>query len=294
MPPDIQQLADRLLSRPVKVEAAPVSSTAKSVDQKLYFVDKARKTKLLIHLLQDTDALTRVLVFTRTKHGANRVAEALTKSGIPAAAIHGNKSQSARQRALSGFKDGSMRVLVASDIAARGLDIDEVSHVFNFDLPDVPETYVHRIGRTGRAHATGTAIAFCAPDEKADLAAIERVTRQKIPVVESHPFVGAADPDERPIDDREPRDWRQQGRGRGQQGRGSRPQGGGQRPQNGGGQRQQGGGGGQRLQGSGGGPRPQAAGSGSPAQGAPGSGRGRRRRRRGGGGGGQGGGGAAD
>ena len=181
------KLVETILKNPVKVMVTPVSSTVEIIDQSVYFVDKANKPKLLIHLLQDP-AITSALVFTRTKHGADRVARLLQKAGIGAAAIHGDKSQGARQAALSRFKKGEIRVLVATDIAARGIDIDELSHVFNYDLPDVPETYVHRIGRTGRAGAGGTAIAFCNFDEKENLKDIEKLIRKQIPVVEGHPY----------------------------------------------------------------------------------------------------------
>ncbi len=187
MPQEIIKLVETILKNPAKVMVTPVSSTVEIIDQSVYFVDKANKPKLLIHLLQNP-AITSALVFTRTKHGADRVARLLQKAGIGAAAIHGDKSQGARQTALSRFKKGEIRVLVATDIAARGIDIDELSHVFNYDLPDVPETYVHRIGRTGRAGAGGTAIAFCNFDEKENLKDIEKLIRKQIPVVEGHPY----------------------------------------------------------------------------------------------------------
>src|SRR5262249_30199035 len=160
MPDEAQALADGLLHDPETVAVAPVSATADRIDQSIYFVEKADKRRLLVELLRD-HAMNRVLVFSRTKHGANRVAEHLAKAGVIAAAIHGNKSQGARERALAGFKRGSVRVLVATDLAARGIDVDDVSHVVNFDLPNVPETYVHRIGRTARAGASGIALSFC-------------------------------------------------------------------------------------------------------------------------------------
>jgi ATP-dependent RNA helicase RhlE len=153
----------------------------------VFFVEKADKRALLVDVLRD-NGMSRVLVFSRTKHGANRIAEHLVKAHIGAEAIHGNKSQNARERALAGFKSGRTRVLVATDIAARGIDIDDVTHVVNFDVPEVPETYVHRIGRTARAGATGMAITFCEVEERGDLNAIEKLTRQKIPVVEGHPY----------------------------------------------------------------------------------------------------------
>jgi ATP-dependent RNA helicase RhlE len=187
MPPEAQKLADVLLKDPVTVAVTPVSSTAEKVDQHLFFVEKNDKRQLLSHLLGDRK-IQRALVFTRTKHGANRVAEYLHKNGVHADAIHGNKSQNARERALERFKQGESRVLVATDIAARGIDIDDISHVFNFDLPNVPETYVHRIGRTARAGASGVAISFCDADERAFLADIERLTRRELTRVEDHPY----------------------------------------------------------------------------------------------------------
>jgi ATP-dependent RNA helicase RhlE len=153
----------------------------------VYFVEKADKRALLVDVLRDT-AMRRVLVFSRTKHGANRIAEHLVKAGVGAEAIHGNKSQNARERALAGFKAGRTRVLVATDIAARGIDIDDVTHVVNFDIPEVPETYVHRIGRTARAGAAGMALSFVEIDERADWHNIEKLTRQDIPIVEGHPY----------------------------------------------------------------------------------------------------------
>jgi len=187
MPPEAKQLADVLLDDPVTVAVTPVSSTVEKIDQEVLFVDKTDKRALLLDTLRDA-AMRRVLVFTRTKHGANRVAEHLTKHGVGASAIHGNKSQNARERALAHFKSGQTRVLVATDIAARGIDIDDITHVVNFDLPEVPETYVHRIGRTARAGASGFAMSFCDVDERELLVAIERLTRQSIAVVEGHPF----------------------------------------------------------------------------------------------------------
>ncbi|MBU5435980.1 DEAD/DEAH box helicase [Pseudoflavonifractor sp. MSJ-37] len=186
MPREISDLVDSLLHDPVKVAVDPVSSPVEVIDQKLYYVDRGNKTKLLASLLGDD--VKNALVFTRTKHGANKVAGDLVKSGITAAAIHGNKSQTARQQALADFKSGRVKVLVATDIAARGLDIEELSHVFNYNLPDVPETYVHRIGRTGRAGHGGTAISFCDINEKSDLKSIEKLLQRSIPVVEDHPW----------------------------------------------------------------------------------------------------------
>ena len=188
MPPQIQQLANMLLKSPVKVEVTPVSSTADTIQQAIYFVEKNDKQSLLIHLLEDTSIVTS-LVFTRTKHGADKVAKYLVRAGIRAEAIHGNKSQNARQAALNNFKTTRTRVLVATDIAARGIDIDELGHVVNYDLPNVPESYVHRIGRTGRAGASGKAVSFCDAEERAYLRDIEKLIRKSIPVINEHPYV---------------------------------------------------------------------------------------------------------
>jgi ATP-dependent RNA helicase RhlE len=187
MPPEAQKLADVLLHDPATAAVAPVSSTVDAIDQRIYFVSKTNKRPLLAHVLGDA-AVTRALVFTRTKHAANRVAEFLEKNRIGADAIHGNKSQNARERALARFKSGQARVLVATDIAARGIDIDDISHVVNFDLPNVPETYVHRIGRTARAGATGVALSFCDMEEREYLADIERLIRRRINRIEDQPF----------------------------------------------------------------------------------------------------------
>ncbi|MBX3040031.1 MAG: DEAD/DEAH box helicase [Bdellovibrionaceae bacterium] len=187
MPPEIVKLADNLLKNPAKVEVTPVSSTAEKIVQSVMYVEKNQKKDLLRHVLQDR-SMKRVIVFTRTKHGANRVTEVLEKNGIPSAAIHGNKSQSARQRALEDFRMGRVRVLVATDIAARGIDIDGITHVINFELPNVSESYVHRIGRTARAGAEGIAISFSDAEERAYLKDIEKLTGQKIPLVKDHPY----------------------------------------------------------------------------------------------------------
>ena len=185
MPKEISDLSDSLLRDPVKVDVAPASRTVDLIAQSVYFVDKVNKRSLLMHLLRDKE-LQSVLVFTRTKHGADRVERELQRGGINAQAIHGDKSQASRQQALNGFKNKTIRVLVATDIAARGIDIDELSHVINFEMPDVPETYVHRIGRTGRAGHTGIAISFCDIEEKDKLRAVEKLTGRKVPVVENH------------------------------------------------------------------------------------------------------------
>ncbi len=182
MPRDIEQLAQSLLRDPVRVAVTPVSSTATTIAEAVVFVPKNQKTALLAHLLQD-DQVARAIVFTRTKRGANKVSEQLDRAGIGAAAIHGNKSQNARDRALAGFRSGQTRVLVATDIAARGIDVSGISHVFNFDLPHEPESYVHRIGRTGRAGASGRAISFCDGEERPLLAGIERLIRRRIDVL---------------------------------------------------------------------------------------------------------------
>jgi ATP-dependent RNA helicase RhlE len=187
MPPQISQMAASLLNKPVRVEVTPVSSTAERIEQSVYFITKGQKQSLLVHLLHEKN-IERTLVFTRTKHGADRIAKDLKKAKIFADAIHGNKSQSARQNALSNFKRGKLKVLVATDIAARGIDVDSLEHVINFDLPDVPETYVHRIGRTGRAGASGIAISFCdGKEEMSNLKDINKLIGQKIPAV-AHPF----------------------------------------------------------------------------------------------------------
>ena len=195
MPKEIEQLAEGILKDPAFVKVDPVSSTVDRIDQSLYFVEKGNKKFLLPWLIKNLQPpVVNALVFSRTKHGADKIAKDLTKQGIPAAAIHGNKSQSARVAALEGFKAGKTKVLVATDIAARGIDISELSHVFNYDLPEVPETYVHRIGRTARAGADGTAVSFCAPEEQEYLAGIEKLNRQKIPVVSGHPWDGVPAP----------------------------------------------------------------------------------------------------
>jgi ATP-dependent RNA helicase RhlE len=183
MPADIGRLAGEILRDPVRVEVTPSATTVERVEQRVYYVDAGQKRALLADVLKNP-AFARVIVFTRTKHGANRVAEQLARSGVAAEAIHGNKSQTARERALEDFRRGRARVLVATDIAARGIDIDAVTHVINFEIPNVPESYVHRIGRTARAGASGTALSFCAQDERAYLRDIERLTGRSCAVVE--------------------------------------------------------------------------------------------------------------
>ena len=187
MPKEIAQLAGSLMQSPERVEVAPVSSTAEKIDQSVYFVPKAHKNTLLLHLLEE-QKIQRTLLFTRTKHGADKIAKHLKKANVRADAIHGDKSQTARQNALTNFKSGKLKVLVATDIAARGIDVDALEHVINYDLPDVAETYVHRIGRTGRAGAAGIAISFCdGREEMKNLKSINKLIGQKIPAIE-HPF----------------------------------------------------------------------------------------------------------
>lgn len=187
MPKAIEQLTQTLLHNPVKVEVTPTSSTVDTIKQEVYFVDRGNKTNLLIELLKDK-SLESVLVFSRTKRGANKIVSALINNGFKAAAIHGDKTQRARQIALRDFKERKVRVLVATDIAARGIDINELSHVINYNLPEVPETYVHRIGRTGRSGNEGIAISFCAHEEKSMLHGIQKLTQTLLTEVVDHPF----------------------------------------------------------------------------------------------------------
>jgi len=196
MPPAIEELAAQFLDSPEKIAVAPPSTTAERVEQAVIHVDHAKKQDLL-HLLLNDDAISRALVFTRTKHGADRVMRKLASAGFDAEAIHGNKSQGQRIRALEAFKKGKARLLVATEIAARGIDVDDVTHVINFDLPNVPEQYVHRIGRTARSSRDGMAISFCAPDERAYLRDIERLTKQAVPVMETDLSLRAPRADER-------------------------------------------------------------------------------------------------
>ena len=189
MPSQITQLASSLLRQPVRVEVAPTSSVADKIDQSVYFIQAQKKQNLLVHLLQ-SKKIQRTLVFARTKHGADKIAKQLKRENIQADAIHGNKTQSARQNTLTNLKRGKIRVLVATDIAARGIDVDSLGHVINYDLPDVPETYVHRIGRTGRAGASGVAISFCDDrQEMTSLKSINKLIGLKIPAM-AHPFEG--------------------------------------------------------------------------------------------------------
>jgi ATP-dependent RNA helicase RhlE len=266
MPPEIAGLADSLLSCPVKVSVVPPATTAETVKQTIYLVKKDDKTDLLIHLLARPE-MARTLVFTRTKHGADKVCVKLGRAGIGAAAIHGNKSQNARQRALEDFRRGAVRVLVASDIAARGLDIDEVTHVVNYDIPNEPETYVHRIGRTGRAGARGEALSFVASEERGFFRSIERLARVEVPVERDHPYAPGFDkmPGANDADGARPRHPSQRAGGGD---RGGQPRGGQPRQQRGGGER----GGGQRR---GFGGRPQGRPGGGGGGGFGGGGRGR-------------------
>ena len=185
--PEIMKLANTILNQPVKISVTPVSSTAEKIQQQVYFVQKENKRALLKHVLEQS-GIEHALVFTRTKHGADRVARDLVKSGIPAEAIHGDKSQGARERALKGFKARSIRILVATDIASRGIDVDKLTHVINFEIPEQAETYVHRIGRTGRAGESGVALSFCTPDERSYLNDIKKLTKIEIEVVSAHPY----------------------------------------------------------------------------------------------------------
>ena len=187
MPAEIASLAGSILTNPARVEVTPVSSTAEKIHQGVYFVEKNDKRLLLLHLLKD-ESIKTALVFTRTKHGADKVVKDLNRANIEAEAIHGNKSQSARQRALNLFKNGQIRVLVATDIAARGIDVDDLGHVINYELPNIPETYVHRIGRTGRAGASGIAYSFCDGEEREFLRDINKLITKSIPVIEEHPY----------------------------------------------------------------------------------------------------------
>lgn len=187
MPPEIATLANSILNNPIKVAVTPISSTVEKITQGVFTLDKKDKSALLVHLLKDA-GMKSVLVFTRTKHGADKLVKSLNRATISAEAIHGNKSQNARQKALSGFKAGQLRVLVATDIAARGIDVDDLKYVINFELPNQPETYVHRIGRTGRAGSSGTAWSFCDFDEQPFLQDIHKLTAQQIPIIEDHPY----------------------------------------------------------------------------------------------------------
>ena len=213
MPPVIVDLTKNLLVNPIKVEVAPVSSAAETVKQKLYHVDKSNKRDLLIHVLKEKE-IRSALIFTRTKHGADKVARFINQAGINAEAIHGNKSQNARQKALSNFKTKQTRILVATDIAARGIDIDDLSHVINYEIPNVPETYVHRIGRTGRAGASGIALSFCDLEEKSYIKDVEKLLNTSIPVITEHPFHLVSAP--APVKEQVRREYSTNGRNRSQ------------------------------------------------------------------------------
>ncbi|HEV2677904.1 MAG TPA: DEAD/DEAH box helicase [Aliidongia sp.] len=227
MPDEVAKLAGRLLKEPVRVEVTPVATTVEKIVQGVIFCESKEKRQLLADLLADP-AFSRVIIFTRTKHGANKVTEFLAKAGVGAAAIHGNKSQSARQAALEGFRAGDLRALVATDIAARGIDIDGISHVINFELPNIPESYVHRIGRTARAGAEGSAISFCDGEERAYLRDIERLTKQAVPVLArppaTEPVVTHPSDDQRPPRPQNGRGQRPQRNGRSGQSQGQAPQ----------------------------------------------------------------------
>lgn len=188
MPPEIASLASSILNSPIKVEVTPVSSTAEKIKQTVYSVEKKDKAALLVHILKNPE-IENVLVFTRTKFGADKLVKVLSRVNVQADAIHGNKSQNARQRALNDFKAGKLRVLVATDIAARGIDVDDLKYVINFELPNQPETYVHRIGRTGRAGNEGTALSFCDQEEQEYLRDINKLTSQTIPYEDDHPYI---------------------------------------------------------------------------------------------------------
>ena len=221
MPPEIASLASEMLRNPARVAVTPPASTVELIDQRAIHVGRAGKPGLLAQVLSES-GVDRALIFTRTKHGADRVVRGLEDAGIAADAIHGNKSQGQRERALAGFRNGKVRTLVATDIAARGIDVDGISHVINYDLPNIPESYVHRIGRTARAGATGIAISFCSPDEVPFLRAIERAIRQQIPATASAGSVAPAAGAPIPTDAERPeRQGRRRRRGGGGEGRGS-------------------------------------------------------------------------
>ncbi|MCP3928251.1 MAG: DEAD/DEAH box helicase [Bacteroidetes bacterium] len=202
MPENIVMLSKNILNKPVKIEVTPASSTAETVKQYVYYTNKSSKIKLLLHILQNQD-IDQVLLFSRTKHGADRIARGLKKKNINAAAIHGNKSQNNRQFTLKQFKNGNIRVLVATDIAARGIDITTLKYVINYDIPNVAETYVHRIGRSGRAGREGIAISICEPEENAYIKSIEKLISQKITIVNNHPFQQT----EKPMTQKEKKEW---------------------------------------------------------------------------------------
>ncbi len=205
MPPNIMELSQQILVNPKKIAVNPVSSTAETIQQYLYLTNKDCKTKLLLHILQDA-SLEQVLLFSRTKHGADRIVRNLRKKKIDCAAIHGDKAQNQRQKALKQFKNGEIRVLVATDIAARGIDIDKLQHVINYDIPNEPETYVHRIGRCGRAGEEGISISICEPEENAYVRDIEKLTKQKIQVIQDNPFPQT----DKPMTAAEKKEWQKE------------------------------------------------------------------------------------
>lgn len=205
LPNNIVNLSKTILTNPKKVEVNPVSSTAETIQQYLYYTNKDHKKDLLFHILQNPE-MDQVLIFSRTKHGADRIARNLEKKKIKAAAIHGNKSQNQRQKALNLFKEKQIRVLVATDIAARGIDIDKLQHVINYDIPNEPETYVHRIGRSGRAGENGVAISLCEPEENAYMRDIEKLINLKVPVVKDNPFPQT----DKPMNDKEKKEFERQ------------------------------------------------------------------------------------
>jgi len=202
MPQNIVELSNNILENPVKVEVAQVSSAAETITQYLYYTNKAKKKDLLTHILKD-ESLDQVLLFSRTKHGADKITRFLKKENINAAAIHGDKAQNQRQKALSNFKSGSVRVLVATDIAARGIDIDKLRYVINYDIPNIAETYVHRIGRSGRAGEDGVAISICEPEENAYIRDIERLIKQKLKVIDDNPYPQT----DKPMTEAEKKEW---------------------------------------------------------------------------------------
>ncbi len=213
MPPSIVELSRKILGNPEKITIKPKQATAEKVEQAVYFVTKGNKIKLLIHLLE-TNPNNSVLVFSRTKHGANKIVKLLARVDIKAEAIHGNKSQAARQKALNNFKNGHTKILIATDIAARGIDIEELSLVINYELPNIPETYVHRIGRTGRAKASGIALSFCNAEERVYLRDIQKLINQKITVITEHPFVDdSMDIEEKPKNKKRPQQSRNRNSG---------------------------------------------------------------------------------
>ncbi len=202
MPDNIKQLSQTILRNPIRVEVTPVSSTAETVDQRVYYTNRSDKNALLLHILQNRD-MDQVLLFSRTKHGADRIVRNLKKKNISAQAIHGDKAQNQRQKALSQFKDGRVRVLVATDIAARGIDIQKLEYVINYDIPNVPETYVHRIGRSGRAGEAGIAISICEPEENVHMRDVEKLIKQKVQVINDHPYPQT----EKPMTAAEKKEW---------------------------------------------------------------------------------------